>query len=160
MTPLIQIATTVMPEYQDVGFDYGKTYAYLVRSVIQVQGAALESSDSPLLVLTPKDTFPPAAPQELVAAVLPGETSGAQVVDLSWSINLETDLAGYRVYRSEQGGTRGQLLTPELLLTPAYRDRSVRTGQKYWYSVTAVDKAGNESAPSMQMAVETAPPAS
>jgi hypothetical protein len=160
MTPLIQIATTAMPEYQDVGFDYGKTYAYLVRSVIQVQGAPLESSDSPLVVLTPKDTFPPAAPQELVAAVLPGETSGAQVVDLSWSINLETDLAGYRVYRSEQGGTQGQLLTQELLLTPAYRDRSVKTGQKYWYSVTAVDKAGNESAPSMQIAAETAPPSS
>ena len=158
--PLIQIATTTIPEYHDVGFDYGKTYAYAVRSVVQVQGMALESSDSAPVVLTPSDTFPPAPPRDLVAAVLPGATGDAKVVDLSWSINLETDLAGYRVYRSEQEGTKGELLTKELLPTPAYRDTSVHNGQKYWYSVTAVDKAGNESAPSPPMAVEVAQPLS
>jgi hypothetical protein len=156
--PLIQIAITKIPEYQDLGFDYGKTYAYLVRSMIQVPGASLESGDSPLVVLTPRDTFPPAAPQGIVGAVLGGESSGPSVAELSWSINLETDLAGYRVYRSEQEGTPGELLTPELLLTPAYRDTSVSSRQKYWYSVTAVDKAGNESAPSVQTAVEVRQP--
>jgi hypothetical protein len=158
--PLIQIATTTIPEYHDVGFDYGKTYAYAVRSVVQVQGMALEASDSAPVVLTPRDTFPPAPPQDLVAAVLPGATGDATVVDLSWSINLETDLAGYRVYRSEQEGTKGVLLTKELLPTPAYRDTSVHNGQKYCYSVTAVDKAGNESAPSPPIAVEVAQPLS
>jgi hypothetical protein len=156
--PLIQIATTAIPEYQDVGFDYGRTYAYMVRSMIQVPGAPLESSDSPLVVLTPRDTFPPGAPQGIVAAVLREPPSRPSVVDLSWSINLETDLAGYRVYRSEQAGTPGELLTPELLLTPAYRDASVKSGQKYWYSVTAVDRSGNESAPSVQTAVEVTQP--
>ncbi len=152
--PLLQIAVTTIPEYHDVGFDYGKTYAYTVRSTIQVQGMTLESSDSPLVVLTPRDNFPPAAPQSLVAAVLPGAAGEAKVVDLSWSINLETDLAGYRVYRSEQEGTPGELLTKELLPTPAYRDTSVRNGQKYWYRVTAVDKADNESVSSQPIAVE------
>jgi hypothetical protein len=158
--PLLRIAVTTIPEYHDVGFDYGQTYAYTVRSVIQVQGMALESSDSPLVVLTPRDTFPPAAPQGLVAAVLPGATDETKVVDLSWSINLETDLAGYRVYRSEQEGTQGELLTKELLPTPAYRDTSIHNGQKYWYRVTAVDKAGNESAPSPPIAVELGQPPS
>jgi hypothetical protein len=157
-SPLIQIATTTIPQYQDVGFDYGKTYAYMVRSVIQVQGASLESSDSRLVVVTPRDTFPPVAPEGIVAAVLPGEPSGTSMVDLSWSINVETDLAGYYVYRSEQEGTRGERLTRELLPTPAYRDTSVKTGQKYWYSVTAVDKSGNESTPSLQIAVEVTQP--
>ena len=158
--PLLQIATTTIAEYHDAGFDYGKTYAYAVRSVVQVQGIALESGDSPLVVLTPRDTFPPAAPQSLVVAVLPGAAGEGKVVDLSWSINLETDLAGYRVYRSEQEGTKGELLTKELLPTPAYRDTSVHNGQKYWYSVTAVDKAGNESVPSAPIAVEVAQPPS
>ncbi len=158
--PLLQIAVTTIPEYHDVGFDYGKTYAYTVRGVIQVQGMGLESSDAPLVVLTPRDTFPPAAPQSLVAAVLPGATGEAKLVDLSWSINLETDLAGYRVYRSEQEGTQGELLTKELLPTPAYRDTSVHNGQTYWYRVTAVDKAGNESAPSQPIAVEVEQPPS
>jgi fibronectin type 3 domain-containing protein len=60
-------------------------------------------------------------------------------------MNLENDLAGYRVYRSDRQDARGQLLTPELLPAPAYRDISVQQGRQYWYSVTAVDRAGNES---------------
>ena len=79
---------------------------------------------------------------------LPGSTTGASVVDLSWTINLETDIAGYRVYRGESENERGQMLTPDLLRTPSYRDTTVIAPHRYWYSVTAVDRAGNESAPS------------
>jgi fibronectin type 3 domain-containing protein len=79
-------------------------------------------------------------------------------VELSWSINVESDLAGYRVYRSAQEGARGALLTPDLLPSPAYRDNSVQSGQRYWYTVTAVDRSGNESVPSLAVAVEVAQP--
>ena len=157
-SPLLQLGATSTTDYRDSGFDYGKTYAYVVRSVIGSPGGALESSESPLAILTPKDTFPPAAPQGIVAAIQPGATPGAVAVELSWSINVEPDLAGYRVYRSEQEGARGALLTPDLLPSPAYRDNSVESGQRYWYTVTAVDRAGNESAPSLAVAVEVAQP--
>jgi fibronectin type 3 domain-containing protein len=79
-------------------------------------------------------------------------------VELSWSINVEPDLAGYRVYRAEQEGVRGALLTPELLPSPAYRDNSVQSGHRYWYTVTAVDRSGNESAPSLAVEIEVAQP--
>jgi hypothetical protein len=154
----LQIAATTVSEFLDTGFDYGKTYAYLVRTVVLVAGLKQESGDSQAAILTPKDIFPPAPPQGIVAAVIPGATPGSLVVDLSWSINLETDLAGYRMYRSEQEGTQGQLLTPELLPTPAYRDNSVSSGKRFWYTVTAVDRAGNESAPSAAMAVDVTQP--
>ncbi len=154
----LQIAVTTSPDFLDTGFDYGKTYAYLVRTVVLADGVAHESSDSQAAILTPKDIFPPAAPQGLVAAVLPGGSRGALVVDLSWSINLETDLAGYRLYRSEQEDTQGQLLTPELLPTPAYRDNTVSSGKRFWYTVTAVDRAGNESAPSAAITVDVTQP--
>jgi len=110
------------------------------------------------VTVTPHDTFPPAPPQGLVAALLPGLAPSTVFVDLSWSINLETDLAGYRVYRSEQEGIRGQLVTPELLPTPAVRDRSVQPGHRYWYTATAVDRAGNESEPGAPVVVEVAQP--
>lgn len=152
--PLLKIATTSVTEYQDTGFDFGKTYAYVVRSVVSAGGATLESADSLPSILTPKDTFSPAAPLDLVTAVLAGGPSGTFVVDLSWSINLETDVAGYRVYRSEGQETQGQLLTPVLLPTPAYRDTSVVKGRSYWYTVTAVDRAGNESSPSAAVLAE------
>jgi hypothetical protein len=152
--PPLLIAVATEPEYQDAGFDYGKTYVYIVRSVVNEAGVTRESSDSQPAIVTPKDTFPPAAPRDLVAAVLPAATAGASVVDLSWSLNVETDLVGYHVYRSESEDQRGQLLAPELLPTPAYRDNSAERGRKYWYTVTAVDRAGNESGQSAAAAVE------
>ncbi len=155
---LLQLGATTTTDYRDSGFDYGKTYAYLVRSVIESPGGSLESSDSPVAIVTPKDTFPPAAPQGVVAAVQPGGSPGSVAVEFSWSINVEPDLAGYRVYRSDQEGTRGALLTPALLPSPAYRDNSVQSGQHYWYIVTAVDRAGNESAPGLPVAVDVAQP--
>lgn len=159
-SPLTLLAPSSENSYQDTFFDFGKSYAYIVRSVVQVDGNALESSDSAPAILTPRDIFPPAAPQNLVAAVLSGATPGSLLTDLSWSINLETDLAGYRVYRSEQQGARGALATAELLLAPVYRDTSVEPGHRYWYSVTAVDRAGNESEPSAAVAVEVVKPPS
>jgi fibronectin type 3 domain-containing protein len=110
-------------------------------------GNPIESDDSVPALVTPRDTFPPVAPQNLVVAEIPAE-NGAISEDLSWSINLENDLAGYRIYRSEQQGERGHSLQMELLLSPAYRDVSVQPGHRYWYVVTAVDRAGNESGPS------------
>jgi hypothetical protein len=155
-SPLTLLAPSDETTYRDTLFDFGKTYAYIVRSVVLVDGNALESSDSVPAIVSPRDTFPPGAPQNLVAVVLPGATPGSVLVDLSWSINLETDLAGYRVYRSEQQNTHGVLITPELLLAPAYRDTPVEPGHRYWYSVTAVDRAGNESEASAAVAVDVA----
>ena len=159
ISPLALLGPSTTDGYSDAQFEFGKTYVYVVRTVIPADGNEIESDNSEPATVTPLDTFPPAAPRGLVAALLPGATPSAFVVDLSWSINLETDLAGYRVYRSEQGGVRGQLITPDLLPVPAVRDSAVALGHRYWYTVTAVDRAGNESAPSDPVAVDiTQPP--
>ena len=158
--PASGLAFSEINSYRDNSFSFDHSYVYAVRSVIQADDHELESSDSQPVVVTPRDTFPPAAPQGVVSALLPGASAGTVVVDLSWSINVETDLAGYRVYRSEQEGARGHLLTPDLLPTPAVRDTSVQPGHHYWYIVTAVDRAGNESAPSAPVGVEVTQPPS
>lgn len=160
ISPFTLLGPSVATTYSDTQFEFGKTYVYVVRSVISVEGYEIESDNSEPIAVTPLDVFPPAAPQALVGAVLPGATPSTSVVDLSWSINLETDLAGYRVYRSEQEGARGQLITPDLLLTPVIRDSAVESGHRYWYRVTAVDRAGNESAASNPVAVDIPHPPS
>ena len=146
-SPPLLLAPAQSNSYSDTFFEFGKTYLYLVRSVTVAGGSPIESDDSAPAIVTPRDTFPPATPQNVVAAVLPGEND-SRIVDLSWSINVEADLAGYRVYRSEKPAERGQLLQNELLASPAYRDSAVQAGYRYWYTVTAVDRAGNESGPS------------
>ncbi len=152
------LASVETNSFRDTSMVFDHTYVYIVRSVIQAEGSELESSDSLPVTVTPRDTFPPATPQGLVAALLPGSAPGTLLVDLSWSLNLETDLAGYHVYRSEQEGTRGQLVTPDLLPTPAVRDTSVVPGHRYWYTVTAVDRAGNESPLCAPVAIDVTQP--
>ena len=146
-SPPILLAPAQNNSYRDMLFDFGKTYVYQVRSVVIAERNPIESDDSGPVIVTPRDTFPPATPQNVVAAEIP-DVAGARSVDLSWSINVESDFAGYRVYRSENPGQRGPSLQLELLLSPAYRDSSVQPGHRYWYVVTAVDRSGNESAPS------------
>jgi len=156
-SPPILLAPSQSNSYQDTLFDFGKTYVYQVRSLVIAGGNPIESDDSVPALVTPRDTFPPVAPQNLVVAEIPAE-NGAISEDLSWSINLENDLAGYRIYRSEQQGERGHSLRMELLLSPAYRDVSVQPGHRYWYVVTAVDRAGNESGPSDPVLVDLTKP--
>jgi hypothetical protein len=159
-SPLALLASSRTESYRDAAFDFGETYVYTVRTVISEGGAAVESGDSGPAIVSPRDIFPPAVPQGLVAAVIVGSATNRPEVELSWSINAEPDLAGYHVYRSEQQDTPGQLVTADLLLSPAYRDTSVQPGHRYWYSVTAVDRSGNESAPSAPVAAEVAQPSS
>jgi hypothetical protein len=156
-SPTILLAPSQTNSYRDTLFDFGKTYVYQVRSLVIADGKPVESDDSTPAIVTPRDTFPPAAPQNLVVAEIPGE-NGTVSVDLSWSINSEDDLAGYRIYRSEQSGERGRSLQMELLLSPAYRDVSVQPGHRYWYVVTAVDRAENESAASEPVLADLAKP--
>jgi len=141
----VLIGESAAPPFRDTQIQFGKTYRYSVRSVAQYPDLQIESPDSPVIEVTPLDTFPPAAPQGLVVVLVPAQGSAPAYLDLSWSISAENDIAGYNIYRSEQEGVAGQKQDPELLRTPAFRDMNVVPGHRYFYTVTAVDRVGNES---------------
>ena len=147
-SPLVKIAESKSPTYQDTQAELGNTYIYSVRTLTQYPGKTVESADSKLAVVIARDTFPPAVPQGLVVVFVPAEGGAPAHVELSWAISPETDLAGYNVYRSGKAGVPGVRLNAELLPTPAFRDSSVVPGRQYIYSVTAVNRSGNESAAS------------
>jgi fibronectin type 3 domain-containing protein len=101
----------------------------------------VESASSGEACVENKDVFPPAAPTG-VAVLLRDDG-----LELSWSPSLEADLASYRVYRAEAGGApvrRGEVAAPET----AFHDTAVPPGAVLAYTVTAVDRDGNESPPS------------
>jgi hypothetical protein len=146
--PLALLGPAPGNSFRDTDFTFGTTYVYVVRTVADELGQPVESSDSAPLIVTPKDIFPPAAPQRLVAVPSRNEQAtgnGGGTIELSWDINQETDLQGYYVYRSEQPGTTGERITKSLLLTPTFRDNNAMPGKQYTYRVTAVDRSGNES---------------
>jgi len=142
---------------QDSTFEWEKTYLYRITSVsilIRPGGEAqVEGDDSPTARIIAHDTFPPAVPAGL-QAVYSGEGQ-KPFVDLIWAPVTDADLAGYNAYRREADNTPVKL-NSELVKSPSYRDSAVASGKTYFYSVSAVDVRGNESARSEE-ANETVP---
>ncbi len=131
--------------YEDVNFSFDHTYIYSVRTAAKFGSIWVESDDSNLLTVTPKDIFPPSAPQGIVIVYVPAAAHVPAHLEISWSISPETDLAGYDIYRKEQGNETALKLNSRPLLTPSYRDMNIQPGTSYSYTVKAVDRAGNES---------------
>jgi hypothetical protein len=129
----------------------GQTYTYTARRIASVELAGhplqLRSEPTPAIALALRDTFPPTPPRGLVS--VPGTLGNRPTLDLSWDPNPEPDLAGYRVYRVDLAdpASAPRLLTPDLLVGPAFRDPGVLPSHRYRYQVTAVDRTGNESLP-------------
>jgi hypothetical protein len=128
--------------FTHAGAEPGKQQCFAVRSVAAVGTAAIESDPTSPICITPKDTFPPAAPKGLAAVASTG------VINLIWDANSEADLAGYIVLRGEAPGATLQPLMADPIKETRYTDRGARPGVRYAYEIIAVDKAGNRSAQS------------
>lgn len=136
----------------DHSFEWEKTYLYRGTVVTRVHEAGkpdsqFEGADTPAVKLFTHDVFPPAVPSGL-QAVFSG-TGQQPFIDLIWAPDVEADLAGYNVYRRE-ATSEPVKVNSELLKTPAFRDMNVASGKTYFYSVSAVDVRGNESARSQE----------
>ncbi|MBZ5537382.1 MAG: hypothetical protein LAO31_15615 [Acidobacteriia bacterium] len=131
----------VKPHYEDLIFQFGKTYYYTVCSVVRNNQFTAESLNSPVSAFKPVDVFPPKTPTGLLVVFADGK------MNLLWDASLEPDFAGYNVYRSEEGVTFTKI-NDSLLKSPTFRDERVQAEKRYYYRVSAVDLTGNESPPS------------
>ncbi|MCK9418088.1 MAG: hypothetical protein M0R70_01775 [Nitrospirae bacterium] len=116
-----------------------RTYYYMVRSVDSPALPWKESLDSDAVSATPRDMIPPDRPAGLT--VVPGVGRAF----ITWTENKESDLAGYHVYRSTRSGGDYERLTDTVLTRTTFSDESAKQGAVYYYMITAVDRAGNES---------------
>jgi hypothetical protein len=132
----------------------GEKYAYTVQRVKQLtlagQSVEVRSEPTAAVNVDVRDVFPPQAPQGLAAADPVRGNDGSYALDLSWEANAEPDLAGYFVYRRDarrDAGTQSnaERMNAQILPVPSFHDASILAGHTYAYSVTAVDKSGNES---------------
>jgi hypothetical protein len=154
---LADIQSVPEGSYLDKTFAWETKYDYRITPVtlVRAQGAnmAVEGDDSKPIATFTRDIFPPAEPTGLQAVF--SSVGQKPFVDLTWAPNLESDLAGYNVFRSLNGG-EPQKLTQKLVLVPSFRDETVESGKTYQYSVSAVDLRGNES-PRSSEATESVP---
>jgi hypothetical protein len=87
--------------------------------------------------VTAEDKTPPAVP---VGLEVKASEAGAYV---TWEPNSESDLAGYRVFRSEWPDTGFKSVIDRPTSGVGFFDSSYRPG--LYYAVSAVDESGNES---------------
>ncbi len=135
-------APIAQPTYTDIP-SHG-AYTYRITAISASGPPRLESDPSEAVTATYKDLLPPPTPTGVTALV---ETKAMRLV---WDAVDASDLAGYRVYRTEGAGEEhkivGRLLfTPQLVTATNWRDTLPDPGIYYFYEVTAVDKSGNES---------------
>ena len=126
------------PGFEDRGFRFGASYRYVVRACAAGPEPRLESDDSAVREIVPQDVFPPGPPAGLAAV------PGPDVISLVWDPSGDDDLAGYRVWRKDEGAAEFVCLTPDLIPGNAFTDAQVQRDRTYTYAVSAADKNGNE----------------
>lgn len=127
---------------------FGVERCFVVRPVDTVSGVAVRGPVSTPACDTPRDTFAPAAPQQLAAI------AGAGNISLIWEPNTEPDLAGYIVLRGDASGDRLTPLTPSPIRETTFRDTNVQPGTRYVYAIVAVDTAKPQNVSAQSARVE------
>jgi len=88
-------------------------------------------------------------------------TGIASSLQVAWSANTDTDLAGYKVYYGTQSGTYGNPV--DVGNATSYQISNVVAGSTYFVAVTAYDASSNESDKSTEQSIsvpvlDTTPP--
>jgi len=126
--------------YRDNEAEEGTTYYYRVTAVDEAENEGDLSSE---VSTGPADTTAPAAPSNLSGSTEDG------AVSLGWSAPSASDMDGYNVYRAasdfSSASDAQQINSGGPVGEASYRDDTVENGTGYYYRVTAVDEAGNES---------------
>jgi hypothetical protein len=120
----------------------GSDYSYFFTASDDQGSTATPTQEKNAPVVTGLgDTTPPASPSNL-NVTSPG-TSGNLVI--TWDPNTESDLAGYRIYRSNTSGSGYIEVGTVSKLVTSFTDTGLEDGKTYYYVITALDSSGNES---------------
>ncbi|MFC1934359.1 fibronectin type III domain-containing protein [Chloroflexota bacterium] len=130
----------ITDNYTDTPLYGGGTYYYVITAFDEANPTAYDSADSSEVNAIAFDVAP-AAPTGVNA------TGGDEEILITWTENIEPDVVGYNVHRSDiPGGPYSQIAS--LGITDNYTDTPLYGGGTYYYVVTAVDNGTNESAES------------
>lgn len=137
----------------DTNIQWEKTYSYTVKPLTRVYSrdgkllAEIEGDESAPIEVTTHNVFPPVAPERLLALVT--QRREDRFVDLLWAPNAEKSITGYNVYRRDENGEPVRINSVPMTVL-SFQDKNVAPTHTYFYSISAVDSHGNESARSQE----------
>jgi fibronectin type 3 domain-containing protein len=136
--------------YHDGNVDHGKAYRYAARTYSHGGAVGAMSQERTITVV---DSTPPAAPIDVHA------TANGLQVTLTWDAYRDDDLHGFYAYVSTQAGGPYQKIngTLKVISQPWEVTLVVSAPRTYYFVVTTVDFAGNESARSGELSVVLGP---
>lgn len=139
----VPIGSTDKNEYTDRTAAWDTKYNYQVVATRQ-NAESLPSEPVPVFS---SDVFSPSVPTDISVSA----TNDS--IEVSWNRSPEANVAGYYVYRGENGGPmqRQGALQP----LPTYSDRHLERGKSYRYAVSAVSRKGIESAQSAAVEISS-----
>ncbi|MBI4495447.1 MAG: hypothetical protein HY697_00785 [Deltaproteobacteria bacterium] len=140
----------------DAGLENGRTYVYQVRAVRDFRGTLIEGPSSPEVSGVPEKLLPPSPPTGLVAV------RKKEGIELRWNRNPEPDVAGYNLYRKEEGERDFRRLNSRPIAENYFLDGQADPGKRAVYRVRALDTspAARESEPSAEVEVAPTPSSS
>ena len=135
----------------DAGAKPGQPQQYTAfrTHIVTLNGVPYTVNSAPTTATVAADALPPSpsAPIGLEAVV---NTLGAPEISLVWQASDEPGVAGYLIFRSEPG-ILARPLTPQPINAFTYTDTAVRPGIAYRYKVVAVNAAGAQGPPSVEI---------
>jgi chitodextrinase len=146
------VGTVAAPTYTDAALAPNTTYRYTVKAVDTAGNISNSSGEFTITtpvapaITTPADTTPPTVPGNL------GLTTGTSYVILTW--NAATDASGIAEYRIFKNGATTPLTIVSGTKT-TYTDQNLTPGTWQSYTISAKDAAGNTSALSSSVRIQT-----
>jgi DNA-binding beta-propeller fold protein YncE len=143
------LAETRENSYVDATVEPGKSYRYRLAGVGPDGRVGRTSAE--LLVRIGTTTLRPPAPPEWE-----GYLAVEDGVGLKWSAREGEDVIAYNIYRKEPPETEARLVGSSR--GTSYHDAGLVPGRLYVYTLTALDSAFGETAPSAELPVKFTPP--
>lgn len=147
-TLLGTVAANALRQFLDAGLSSGIDYRYAIIAVDQA-GNRSEATVVSGRTASSGDQIKPSAPGELRTNGTPTSVN----VKLTWTAATDNiAVVAYKVWRSMDGAEPVLLATTDQL---SFSDDNLLAETTYVYTVSALDEAGNESAPSNPLTVTT-----
>jgi len=85
------------------------------------------------------------ASSKTVAVTLTVSAPATSSVTMTWNVNTDSDLAGYKIYRATTSGGYGAPIATLQGNVTTYIAAGLQSGTTYFFVITSYDLSGNES---------------